>query len=117
MNIIFGKEQRDLMSDKYTVLELDTFQIGNTPEPITAYCAVENISMDQLAEIPELKIKHADMIKSYQDRQWKECQQLLSQLVGQWNGELDSFYQELDSRLTGFIQQDPGPSWSPVIVK
>lgn len=117
MNIIFGKEQHELMADKYIVLELDSFLIGSSTEPVTAYCAVENISMDQLAQIPELKIKHADMIDHYQNRRWQECQQLLSQLIGQWNGELDSFYQELDSRLTGFIQQEPNSDWSPVIVK
>jgi Mlc titration factor MtfA (ptsG expression regulator) len=117
MNIIFGKEQFELMADKYTMLELDSFLIGSSAEPVTAYCAVENISIDQLAEISELKTKHAAMIEHYRARQWQTCQQLLSQLLGQWNEELDSFYQELDSRLTQFIQQDPGPDWSPIIVK
>lgn len=117
MNIIFGKEQVETMLDKYTILELDTFQIGSDSEPLTAYCAVETVSPDDLLQIDELKIKHADMIKYYQSQQWNQCQHTLTELQGKWNGELDSFYQEIDSRIRKFLKQDPGPGWSHVIVK
>jgi hypothetical protein len=117
MNIIFGKEQADSMLEKYTVLELDIFQIGNTSDTVTAYCAVENIPIDQLLQVPELKIKHANMIDYYRTRQWTACQSELDQLIGQWNGELDSFYQEVSARIDQFVAQDPDLTWSPVIVK
>lgn len=117
MNIIFGKEQFETMSGKYTLLELDTFQIGTDSEPITAYCAVENISPEDLLQIDELKIKHADMIKHYQARQWDQCQHILEELHGKWNGELDSFYQEIDFRTHKFTEEDPGANWSYIIVK
>jgi hypothetical protein len=117
MNIIFGKEQADSMLEKYTVLELDIFQIGNTADTVTAYCAVENIPIDQLLQVPELKIKHASMIDHYRTRQWVACQAELDQLMGQWNGELDSFYQEVSTRISQFATQDLDSTWSPVIVK
>jgi hypothetical protein len=117
MNIIFGKEQADSMMEKYTVLELDIFQIGNTLETVTAYCAVENIPIDQLLQVPELKIKHANMIDHYRTRQWDACQSEIDQLIGQWNGELDSFYQEVSARIAQFATQDPDLTWSPIIVK
>jgi hypothetical protein len=117
MNIIFGKEQADSMLEKYTVLELDIFQIGNTSDTVTAYCAVENIPIDQLLQVPELKIKHANMIDYYRTQQWTACQFELDQLIGQWNGELDSFYQEISARITQFATQDLDSTWTPVIVK
>jgi hypothetical protein len=117
MNIIFGTEQADSMLEKYTVLELDIFQIGNTSETITAYCTVENLPIDQLLQVPELKIKHANMINHYRARQWVACQSELDQLIGQWNGELDSFYQEISARINQFAIQEPDSTWSPVIVK
>jgi hypothetical protein len=117
MNIIFGKEQADSMLEKYTVLELDIFQIGNTAETVTAYCAVENIPIEQLLQVPELKIKHANMINHYRSCQWVACRSELDQLIGQWNGELDSFYQEISARISWLATQDMDPNWTPVIVK
>jgi hypothetical protein len=117
MNIIFGTEQADSMLEKYTVLELDIFQIGDTSETVTAYCAVENTPIDQLLQIPKLKIKHANMIDHYRSRRWTACRAELDQLIGQWNGELDSFYEEVSARIAQFATQDPDLTWSPIIVK
>ena len=117
MHIIFGKEQVDVLSNKYTVLELDTFQIGVNGPIITAYCAVDTIPLDEMPTLDETKTWHQQLIKEYGLRHWSRCLELLSQLHGKWNKQLDSFYQDLGSRIEKHKATDPGSTWSPVIIK
>jgi hypothetical protein len=35
--------------------------------------------------------------------------------LGKWNGEVDSFYTEIDARVKAYKDQDPGPDWTGII--
>jgi hypothetical protein len=117
MHIIFGKQQADELGQKYTVLELDTFQMGIDGTLITAYCAVENIPLEELSRLPETKTQHEHLLINYRGQAWNDCLIGIQQLTGKWQGELDSFYQDLASRVELFIANPPGAGWSPVILK
>ena len=115
MNIIFGQEKTELLKEKYTVLELDTFLVNG--QEIKAYCTLEQISLSQLSQIDPMRTLHHTLIKSYGQQDWKTCLDLLHRLRGFWNGELDTFYDELHTRVEKFMNQAPDPTWTPVIVK
>jgi hypothetical protein len=117
MNIIFGREQADALANKYTVLELDTIQFGKDGSVITAYCTVENIPFEELSETEQRKIQHEHLILNYRGRAWKDCLEALDQLTGKWGGELDSFYENLRSRVETYITNPPDADWSSVIHK
>lgn len=117
MHIIFGNEQATALAEKYTVLELDTFQIGNNSDIVTAYCAVENIPFSELEHLIEMRTLHEHMLINYRLRNWKDCQQAIDQLVSKWGGEVDSFYKELTARITQYLKEEPPLNWTPVIQK
>jgi hypothetical protein len=117
MHIIFGKEQAVELTSKYTVLELDTFQIGKNGPEVTAYCALESIPLGEMLTLSETSLLHDQLIKEYTQRHWGKCLALLTQLQGKWNGELDSFYQNLRSRIEQNIVCDPGTDWSAIVMK
>jgi hypothetical protein len=116
MHIIFGKENADTLVNKYTVLELDTFQIGAGPT-ITAFCAVENIPFTELTTLESAKTQHTHLLLNYRLKNWTDCLQGLDQLQGKWGGEMDSFYNELRVRVESFIKNPPSADWTPVIQK
>lgn len=70
MNIILGKENADQAREKYTILELDTLLIDN--EPVTAYCVVEMVSLEEIALLPHIQAHHARLIDNYKSRQWQQ---------------------------------------------
>lgn len=115
MNIIFKENSADI-GKKYVVLDLDTFSIpdGSTH---TVCCVVENIPITELSETENLKALHADLITSYGQRQWSECEQIIEQLVGKWGGEVDSFYENIRSRVNRLKTLPVDDSWTPVIPK
>ena len=115
MNIIFKENSADI-GKKYVVLDLDTFSVpdGSTH---TVCCVVENIPITELSETEDLKTLHADLIQSYGQRQWSQCEQAIEQLMGKWGGEVDSFYVDLQSRIKMLKELDLDDNWTPVIPK
>ena len=115
MNIIFGTQQADRLRERFTVLELDTFSFGINGPEITAYCVIEGIPMDKLPLVESWQRLHKALIKNYQQRNWIYCNTLIEQLIGAWNLEMDSFYNDINTRINRLIEENPGDEWTPVI--
>ena len=117
MNIIFGTEMAQQAQDRYTVLELDSFNLLPTTETITAYCLVDTIPVIEMPAVESLKELHHNLLTEYRKRNWGYCEDALSHLIGKWNGELDSFYTELYQRIQTLKQSDLPPGWTGRIDK
>jgi hypothetical protein len=71
----------------------------------------------EMATLENLKNLHANLVSNYKKKDWNFCEQAIEQLIGKWNGEMDSFYAELSARIQTFKQTDPGDDWDGVIFK
>jgi hypothetical protein len=92
MNIIFDQQLAKQLSEKYTVLELDTVMQPGLKEPITLYAVIEINNISQLATLGFFKDMHIDMIQAYKRGEWLRATELANGLLTQFNGELDEFY-------------------------
>jgi hypothetical protein len=115
MNIIF-KTNATNIDEKYIVLDLDTFSLPDGSLH-TACCVVENIPVAELPITQSLKELHVNLIHNYGQRDWNYCEQAIEHLMGKWSGEVDSFYQELNTRIQELKTQDLDDTWTPVIAK
>jgi hypothetical protein len=95
MNIIFDAATAKSMADKYTILELDTVMQPGLPEPVTLHALVEVSNVNELATLPFFREMHSDMIREYKSGNWQRALELISGLMGQFNGELDNFYENV----------------------
>lgn len=117
MNIIIDPDQIDRYRENYTVLELDTIRIVPMNKLVTAYCVVDTIPIVELP-LTQSKINlHANLLINYRKRDWNYCHQALDHLIGSWNKELDSFYEDIRSRINAYMKNDPGDHWDGVIEK
>jgi hypothetical protein len=114
MNIIFADKNHH-MYEKYTMLELDTFLFKSTGVEQTAWCVIENVPLSEFSLLESYTQAHSNLIKQYQDRNWEYCRSAIKSLYGRWNGELDTFYDELIKRIDGFETTPPPDSWRGVI--
>jgi hypothetical protein len=112
MNIIFGTEMAKQAQDRYTVLELDTFNLLPTDEVVTAYCLVETIPIEEMPAIESLKDLHSNLMTEYRKRNWRYCEDAIAHLTGKWHSELNSFYTELYQRIQHLKQQDLSQGWT-----
>jgi len=117
MNIILGRENIEQAQEKYTVLELDTLLINGAADPVTAYCLIEQVPIDQIAGIDRFRDLHNNLMKNYRLRNWKFCEDAIEHLRGQWGGELDSFYTEMSQRISQLRQQVLDANWNGSITK
>lgn len=116
MQIIFG-DSVNLVRERFTVLELDTFQVPNKDQTITAWCVVEKIPLEEFSITESLAKMHHDMMDQFRQQRWAFCLQALQQLKGRWSGEVDSFYSDLEGRIKHLQQNPPDQTWTPVRVK
>jgi hypothetical protein len=117
MHIIFGKENARTLENKYTVLELDTFNFENSELIVPAYCIIENVSIDELPNLEKSKQLHRELISNYGKQNWDICLKNIGLLIGCWGGEIDTFYQDVHNRINKFKENPPDNDWSPVILK
>lgn len=116
MHIIFGDDAKQL-SDKFTVLELDTIKFPETGQKNTIYCVIENIPLGDFPVIDAYVKVHHDMMQAYRDRNWEYVETAIKGLTGKWNGEVDSFYQILYNRVESLKEQTLDDSWDGTVEK
>lgn len=117
MNIILGRENVEQAQEKYTVLELDTLLIDDSADPVTAYCLIERVPIDQISTIDQFQDLHKNLMSNYRKRNWKYCEDAIEHLLGKWGGELDSFYNELYHRIQKHKTETLDPDWNGVLAK
>ena len=117
MNIIFGREQAALIGENYTVLELDTIRFGPGGTELTAFCVVESMPILKMPQLESMKNLHANLLIEYRKKNWNYCEQALEHLIGFWGSELDTFYDNLRTRIKEYSENDPGDEWSGVVEK
>jgi hypothetical protein len=116
MHIIMGDQVTKELQDKYIMLELDLFQTDAQGSAMPAYCLVENVPLEELPQADRWQDLHRKLIENYRIANWTFCEHALEHLEGRWNGEVDSFYRVLRTRIQDLRDQDCAlPGWDPVI--
>lgn len=93
MQIIFEQNLVEELRQKHVVLELDTILQDGMETPITLYALVENLNIFNLSNLPDLISQHQTMVTQYKDNQFDDAIFNANALLGQWDSELDEFYQ------------------------
>lgn len=117
MNIIFGRQNAATLSEKYTVLELDTIRISNSGPELTAFCVIESVPILNMPKLDKMKELHANLLIEYRKQNWNYCEQAMEHLRGFWSSELDTFYDNLTERINFYKDNEPAEDWDGIIVK
>jgi hypothetical protein len=117
MNIIFDTEHVEEIKNNNIVLELDTFYFAKLNKTTTAYCVVDNIKITDIDKIEHNQKLHNELLDAYKNKNFDTCQNLLEHLQGAFNGEVDSFYFELNKRIEDFKTKALPGDWNSIIVR
>lgn len=100
MQLIFGKNNADTLKQKYTVLDLEVLKTEDGRD-LEVYCVIpaEKISLGDFPQLEQWKKLHEDFLHGYQTNQYEFCRQCIEHLMGKFGGEVDTFYQEILSRI------------------
>ena len=117
MHIIIGESNVKKLSEKYTLLELDSVKYDPNKPPSSACCVLEDIPVDEIPKIDEFTNLHQKLIENYRKRNWNFCDQAIEHLHGRWGSQLNSFYDEISQRIAKYKEEDPGEDWDYTIHK
>ena len=98
MQIIFGRQNAESLKDKYTILELETFVVGE--KILETYCCIgsDNVNLTEYPTIESSIQNHNKLVQYIKDKNYDACANLIPDLLGKFGGELDSFYEEILKR-------------------
>lgn len=98
MQIIWNQEAAKRLQTNQTVLELETFAVGD--QTITAWCVIpaERV-FPEITRLDNIKELHQAFITAFNNKNYQLCQDLAPELIGRFGGELDSFYQEILNKI------------------
>lgn len=111
MYIIFG-DAAPALGKSYTLLELDTICRPPDRVPVTAWCVIDQVSLEEFPVLAQYTQLHQDLMTAYKNQQWSVCEQAIQSLMGRWNGVVDSFYTDLQHRIDACKNQPADPDWN-----
>jgi len=117
MYIIFGSNAAEEVSKTKTVLEVDTIRIMPNNVLAPSYCVLDSVPLTESQIINNSKKIHADLITQYRQQNWQYCINAIKDLKGQWNGELDDFYDNLLERVSNFRVSPPAQDWDYAVIR
>ena len=59
---------------------------------------------------------HIKLRESYTKQDWDHCEDLIDNLMGQFNGSLDSYHDIITERIRGYKANPPSKDWGGVYV-
>jgi hypothetical protein len=105
MQIVWDPKAVEDLKKTHTVLELESFPVNGGM--FHAWCVLPAEKI--IAELPTLNNYielHEGFVKAWKDRNYKLLEDLSEHLKGKFGGELDSFYEEILSRIPADFKND-----------
>lgn len=115
MNILLETQLTQDIKARHLLLELDSFRTSPDSTPVSAFCLIEKMPLVEMMNIAQYHDLHHNLMPNYRQRNWPYVEQAIEHLMGRWDHQLDSFYQDLLDRVQDFKQHTLGPDWDGVI--
>lgn len=99
MNVIFNRQVAEQLREKYLVLELETFEVGD--RMVETFCVVpgDRIPAAEMSTLKHYEQLHQTFVQELVKQNYPVCQELITHLTGRFGGELDSFYSVIRDRI------------------
>lgn len=98
MDLIFGRENAEMLRDRYTVVELETVEKDGVTLDVFCVIPAERIALGEIANIEHTTKLHNEFVDAVKRKDTKFINELSVHLMGKFGGELDSFYEEILKR-------------------
>lgn len=103
MELIFNRESAEALKDKYTILELETFDVEGKLLEVFCVIPADKISLGDLPHLEHHVKLHDHFVEALRTKNYKVCYDLYEHLLGKFGGEVDSFYEEIIKRLNNEV--------------
>ena len=113
VKIVLGPKTAEQVSDEYFTLELDIIAVKGKTEGVRIFTVLET-DANTMAEYLVSRVEHDLMLNHYRKQEWDEALNLLDQLHGEFDSEMDKYYHMMIERIGELREQDLPSDWDTV---
>ena len=99
MQLIFNRTIAEQMRERYTVLELETFDVDGKDLEVFCVIPAEKIALTEITTVDHSTKMHNEFVTALKNKDYRLCRDLYVHVMGRFGGELDSFYEEILKRI------------------
>jgi len=97
--IVLGPITAERVADEYFTIELDCIAVKGKTEGVTIYTVFYNPDAGAMAEWILARDRHNEMLKHYRNQDWNIAANLVNELKGEFDGQMDNYYDQWLERI------------------
>jgi adenylate cyclase len=113
VKIVLGPKTAEQISDDYFTLELDIIAVKGKTEGVRIFTVLKT-DANSMAEYLVSRVEHDLMLDHYRKQKWDEALELLNQLHGEFDSEMDKYYHMMIERIGELREQNLPSDWDTV---
>lgn len=113
VKIVLGPKTAEQISDEYFTLELDIIAVKGKTEGVRIFTVLKT-DANAMAEYLVSRVEHDLMLDHYRKQKWDEALELLNQLHGEFDSEMDKYYHMMIERIGELREQNLPSDWDTV---
>jgi adenylate cyclase len=116
VKIVLGPKTAAYVKDEYFVLELDKIAVKGKKEGVNIFTVLPATDAGALAEWSLAKQEHDLMLSYYRKKQWDQARKLSQQLKGEFDSNMDLYYESWIERIEEMRQKELPENWDGTYV-
>ena len=114
VKIVLGPITAQRLGDTYFTVELDCIAVKGKKEGVTIYTVFRNPEADAVTEWLRAKDHHNSMLDFYRQQNWDKARELVQDLKGEFDGNMDEYYSIWLERIEEMRNKDLPSDWDGV---
>lgn len=91
--LVIGPETAARLDDEFFAIELDCIAVKGKTEGVTIFTAFRNPDAGAMVDYISSRERHELMLAHYRKQQWEQAIKLCNELQGEFDGQLDHYYE------------------------
>jgi len=112
--MVIGDKTNEYVKDEYFTLPLDCIAVKGKKEGVNIHTVLQIYDAGSAAEYLAAKSGHLSMMDDYRSQHFKTAIDACKQLKGEFDGQMDGYYEMWIERCTEMAANPPGDGWDGV---
>ena len=112
--MVIGPKTNEYVKTDFFTLPLDCLAVKGKKEGVDIFTVLQITDSNSVAEYELAKKEHTAMYASYQKQQFVKAKSLCKELIGEFDGQMDHYYEMWIERCDDYIKNPPGKDWDGV---
>ena len=112
--MVIGPKTNEYVKTDFFTLPLDCLAVKGKKEGVNIFTVLQTHDANSIAEYELAKKLHLTMYVCYQKQQFIKAKSMCRDLMGEFDGQMDHYYEMWQERCDEYAANPPGPGWDMV---